>query len=270
MKKFLILLVILGVCVYIFKDELNPKGALINKLNKFNEIENIYYQTDISYKFLGQQETTITLKQFKKGNNYNAKFSNPMMRSEANLELKNGNIRYNEYFMTVEGSVNESKADKSFFWLDKITSDDINKDTIKKLETPDNLSTLNCKMYSSELKKDKNKIDICINKENIPVYIKYYNIDFIPLLFSTNPITSLTEHKGDVILKLTDIKLNPAYDTSFDVKTSKYGLTMTVKELKDQIAEQQAMFNEINESMDDLKSLMNDLNNLQNTEDIHY
>ena len=264
MKKVLILgSIILAVCGYIFMDDLNPKGALLSKLEKFNQMDNLYYQAEYTYKFMEIQDETLILKQFKRGKNYNAKLINPLSRMESIIEVNGNSVKLLERggYLVVDGNIDESKRDKSFFWYDKISPKQIKKDSIKKVKTPANLSNLKCKMFSAKLAKTNNNIDICINNQNIPVYMNYHDEkNFLPLLFDINPITSVTKNNSDIIVKITDIKTNPTYDSSFDLKPAPYATTMTVSQMKRQIAEEKARYEELNKSMSDLKNVMKEIN----------
>ena len=96
--------------------------------------------------------------------------------------------------------------------------------------------------------------------------MKYYNVkNFIPLLFNINPVESVVKNSGDIVIKITDINLNPEYDASFDLpEMSKFGIKTTVKDIKAEMEKQKAQFKELNNAMNELKSLTNELKNMSN------
>lgn len=253
MKKILIFLFIAIGFITFFGYLVNENDGsnLLKKLDKFEKIENLYYESQFDFKLMGMQDVEMIIKQYKNGNNYNAKKISPLSKTSVNLKVENGILSFEQSGVIVEGSVEESKADRSLFWLDKLSSKDILSDSIKKIKTPKDFEAGKCDMYSARLKETMSNFDICINKDNIPVYAKYYNMkNFIPLLFDTNPITNLTKNSGDVIVKVADIRFNPEYDSSFDMpEQSDPDKIMNVKDVKRIFERQKSQYDKLNKSV---------------------
>ena len=269
MKNFYIFLVLALITLSIFAYRTaDPSLELISKLEKFQKLENIYYQSEINFKFMDLQDTTIIIKQFKRGDDYNAKIISPLSKTQNIVQVKDGKLSYEQVYMMVEGTADESKYDKSFFWFDKIDPRDIERSSVKKIKTPNELKNKKCKMFSAKLAESGTDFDICIGKENVPVYIKYYDVKkFIPLLYNINPITSVTQNSGDVVVNITDIQLKPEYDRSFNMPArKKFAIRLNVSDIKAELERQKAQYAEVNKSMKELQTITKDLKKI--TEDL--
>lgn len=232
MKKLLIFLslslIVLSFFAYKTAD---PAIELTKKLTKFSQMDNIYYQSE--FKFNDSKDASMIIKQFRRGGNYNAKIIFPLSKFQNVVVVKDGMLSYKQMFMIIEGSVEESKKSRSLFWFDKINPEDIKNSYVKKIKTSNKI----CTMYNVQMKNGR-LFDICVNKENFPVYIKYYNLtNFTPLLFDIN--SSAKKQSEDVIIEISDIQINPLYDSSFDLPNeSKFAIKTKVKDIKEEINEQ--------------------------------
>ncbi len=242
-KKVLIISIIaFAVIGYLIKDIVDPKTALLSKLDKFAKSDNLYYEADIKYKHMGMVYNTITIKQYKNRDNYRAIMINPLSKEKTVFNVTEDNIRFLDKDVTYEGSREKSLIDKSIFWLDKIKSDDLNKDTIKKIQPSEEVITmgLKCTMYTAKLKDNNKNIDICIDNY-IPVFIKYSKAnDFLPALFNIKLNEYHKKSNGDVTIILKNIINNPKYDKSFDLPELTSEKPVDIRSIKNNILQKDA------------------------------
>ncbi len=239
---------------------LNDGHNLLKKLDKFEDIDNLYYQSQFRFKIHNNQDVDMIVKQYKKLNNYFAQNASSLSDDPTNIEVNNGILSFDQGEVIVKGSVEESEKDRSIFWLDKLTSDDVIPDSIKKIKTPKNFEAGKCDMYSAKHKIYMCDFDICMNKNNVPVYIKYYNFKkFIPFLFDINLPTNSQRSSGDIIIKVTDIKFNSEYDSSFDLdEDSESKEILDVKEIKKALELQKSQINKLDNSVKELEEQSDD------------
>ena len=265
MRNILIVLFIglVLISVFGFYANLNDGHNLLKKLDKFEQIDKLYYQSQFSFKLADTQDVKIIVKQYKRDNNYNAQAIFPQSDIVINLEKKGGILSFEQDEVLIRGSIGESKEDKSIFWLDKLTADDILPDSIKKIKTPADFEAGECDMYSAKLKATMTNVDICINKDNVPVYFKYYDYkNFTPLPFNINSKANLKKYNGNIIIRISDIKFNSDYDSSFDMHDeSKLKEIIEVKEIKSILEPKKPQSDEIKNSTQELN---NDDKNVDN------
>ena len=267
MKKILIFLFIaIGIITFFgYLADANDGNKLLKKLDKFEKLDNIYYESKISFKYMNLQDVDMLFKQYKRGNNYNVKKISPLSKGEFIFKVEDGKLSFVQNDMMIEGTAEESKADKNIFWFDKITSKEIEPGSIKKIKTPEFLLAQKCDMYSAKLHNTMKDVDICMNKKNIPVYFKYYDVsDFISIPFDINPIKSMIKNSGDVVVNVSDIEVNPEYDSSFDMpKLPENGSVYDVKDIKRNFSRQNVKYTNINSRIDQIKKESQNLQDMQ-------
>ena len=252
-KTLIIFVVAFAVIGYFIKDIVDPQTAVLNKLDKFSKVNNLYYEADIKYKHMGMVYNTITIKQYKNRDHLHAIMINPLSKGETIIDVSGDNIRFFDNYITYEGTKERSQKDNSLFWFDKIQSLEIEKDTIRKIKPNQEVETigLKCKMYTARLKSGNKNIDLCFDGY-IPVYIKYYKANnFLPAMFNIKLNEYQRVNNGDVTVTLKNIKSNTRYDKSFDLPKLQSGAPVNVDTIKNKPL-QREQFILINQVYDDL------------------
>lgn len=223
---------------------LSSGNELKIKLKKFNSIKNCYYDIGFQSELDGDSKIVNKKKiqQFKKDKNYFAKsldiydgeFESSIEPEEETINSNSNNLKWKIFpsKVVIIVPVKESKKRKSFFWLDKITPEQIQKGSVKKLSAPDFIQGRKCDMYSAKLK-TSGEVDLCIDSMNFPIYINYKNVEYslsIAPLDMTAEKRFPTIQKGNVEIFLSNIILNPAFDSSFKIVPK--GKTMKLKNFR--------------------------------------
>lgn len=255
-KKIILAIVAVFVCILVIINAgSNPEKNLMDSLEAYNKANNCYYNVTMNFKFMDLNDMSQRIEEYKKDGNYYSKYykyhTMPTLVNVAGDETK-----YSENpYLAVSGSTQESKDEKGLFWLNKIKPEDILKNSVKKIKKPDSVNA-ECKMYSAKYK-NVTDLEICVNKENFPVYMKFKNLDYFTDLFDIVQLDSVTRGKGEVVVELSDIRNNASVNPSFEIKPK--GINMTVQELKASMQSQRSNFQKMNKSLGELKDMSKDL-----------
>lgn len=257
MGKKILAIVAVFVCflLVINGDGFNPEKKLLKSLEAYSKNNNCYYNASVSFKFMDLTDMTQRIEEYKKDGNYYSKYYKYHTMPTV-INVKGDEMTYSENpYIVVSGSAQESKDENGLYWINKIKPEDILKNSVKKIKKPDSINA-QCDMYSAKYK-NVTDLEICVNKEDFPVYMKFKNLEYFTDLFNIVQLNSVTKGKGDVVVELSDIKINPTLNPSFEIKSR--GIKMTVQDMKSSMQSSMQNYHEVDKSLGELKNISKDL-----------
>ncbi len=187
----------------------SAKDSCVKNLTKFNNLPYVYYTVQINTPE-GEQQ----IQQYKAGDVYLAKYyigKEPLMIID-----KKGSLRFGVNSLAVSSSVEDSKAANSVFWLDKLSVDDIDKNSIKRV------SESNENKFSAKLNNGTD-IELIFDKAGMVSKIVYKNISYLLQLYPLNSVQK--ESIGDVEVIISNYNVDGQVDPSYKLPDEKQAIS---------------------------------------------
>ena len=206
---FLIPIVLAAIIAFVMTP--SAKDNFIKNLTKFNNLSYVYYDVKINTPD-GEQK----IQQYKVGGIYFAKY---YIADEPLLVFDNkGKLEFGVNSLAVSSSAEKSKAIKSVFWLDKLSVEEIDKNSITRINDTE------VDKFSARLN-NGTEIEVTFNKGTL-TKIVYKNIPYLLQLFPLN--ANNTQAVGDVEIDISNFSYEGEVNLSYKFADDK--ITVPYKE----------------------------------------
>ncbi len=241
-KRYILTFLIPMILAALIALAMTPDVAktLSSKLSKFDK-SSCYYEVKISYTGDGAQKERQKISQYKDGDKYFAQYY--INRDVPLLVNVSGNeVKFGTAHITSSVPVNKLKAQHNVFMMDKLTAEDINKDSVKRDRSTDE------DKYLAKLNDGTNIVVVFDNRG------KLSRIEYKNLQFTTNLINS-DKKLGSVTIEILNLDNAADLDKSFILPSN--AIKVSYDEINKSIETDSFEYDGAEDAFADLKRVFN-------------
>lgn len=227
-----------------------PERAFLSKLDNYQKAENVY--SEVVYNVAG--EKSVKVEQYKVDGEYYAKYYS-FEKIPLVVNTKAENVLFGNDFLASSASKLRSQEENSLFWLDKITSDNIQKGSVKRDKT-----AKEGYIYTANLDSET------------PIRVTFFNgllkkIEYFDVEYSSQIVNVFPDFgKGkrvNIVVEVSDYKTQASLTDDFII--SERANVITLRELRETMSndleedeEDENIFSQIKSAIEELQESFED------------